>query len=46
VIEPGWFSVAVGGKQPGFSGRADAGTTQVVTGRIMVTGRVFRVATK
>lgn len=33
VIEPGWFTVAVGGKQPGFTGIADALTTDVVTGR-------------
>jgi beta-glucosidase len=46
VIEPGWFTVAVGGKQPGFTGRADAATTQVVTGRIMVTGKTFIFATK
>jgi len=46
VIEPGWFTVAVGGKQPGFTGRADAATTQVVTGRIKVTGKAFTCATK
>lgn len=39
VIEPGWFTVAVGGKQPGFSGIADAETTDVVSGRFRVTGR-------
>ena len=46
VIEPGWFNVAVGGKQPGFSGNADAHTTGVVTGRFRVTGKEFRFAVK
>jgi len=44
VIEPGWFTVAVGGKQPGFAGLADASTTQVCTGRFRVTGKVFEFA--
>jgi beta-glucosidase len=39
VVEPGEFSVAVGGKQPGFVGRADAATTSVVDGRFRVTGK-------
>ena len=43
VIEPGEFLVSVGGKQPGFSGRADAATTGVVTGRFVVTGKVTEV---
>ena len=41
VIEPGWFTLAVGGKQPGFKGLADAHTTDVVTGRFRVTGREY-----
>ena len=44
VIEPEWFTVAVGGKQPGFAGLADASTTQVCTGRFRVTGKVFEFA--
>jgi beta-glucosidase len=36
VIEPGEFLVSVGGKQPGFTGRADAKTTGVVSGRFAV----------
>src|SRR5215813_4680745 len=40
VIEPGEFTVSVGGKQPGFTGRADAKTTSVVTGRFVVTGKI------
>lgn len=39
VIEPGYFTVAVGGKQPGFKGYADPGFTQVLTGRIRLTGK-------
>jgi len=46
VVEPGWFTVAVGGKQPGFAGRADAATTQVVSGRFRVTGKAFNIETK
>jgi beta-glucosidase len=38
VVEPGEFTVAVGGKQPGFKGRTDAATTSVVEGRFRVTG--------
>jgi beta-glucosidase len=32
VVEPGRFTISVGGKQPGFRGRADAATTGVVEG--------------
>jgi beta-glucosidase len=39
VIEPGYFTISVGGKQPGFTGYQDAPTTQVVTGRIKLTGK-------
>jgi len=38
VVEPGMFEISVGGKQPGFSGIADAETTGVVTGRFEVVG--------
>ena len=34
VIEPGTYEIAVGGKQPGQRGLADAGTTEAVTGRV------------
>ena len=43
VVEPGTFRLSVGGKQPGFSGLADAATTEVVTGRLAVTGAPFPV---
>lgn len=38
VIEPGVFDLSVGGKQPGFSGNADATSTGVRTGHFTVTG--------
>ena len=38
VIEPGEFMVSVGGKQPGFTGRADAKTTGIASGRFTVSG--------
>lgn len=39
TIEPGWFTIAVGGKQPGFTGYQDAETTGVITQRIRVRGK-------
>ncbi len=36
VVEPGVFEVSAGGKQPGFSGVADARTTNVVSARFEV----------
>jgi beta-glucosidase len=39
VIEPGWFTIAVGGKQPGFKGYLDPSCTQVLTGRVLFTGK-------
>jgi len=39
VIEPGWFTLSVGGKQPGFSGYSDAGSTGVLVTRIKLTGK-------
>jgi beta-glucosidase len=38
AVEPGVFEVSVGGKQPGFKGIADAGTTGVLAGRFQVVG--------
>ncbi len=43
VVEPGVFEVSVGGKQPGFSGVADAVTTGFVTGRFEVVGQTVRL---
>lgn len=33
VIEKGWFTIAIGGEQPGFTGTLDAKTTEVITTR-------------
>ena len=38
MIEPGVFDLTVGGKQPGFTGTADAPTTKVLTGHFTLTG--------
>jgi beta-glucosidase len=46
VIEPGEFMISVGGKQPGFTGRADAKTTGVISGKFVVTGQVTEIAQK
>jgi beta-glucosidase len=43
VLEPGLFEVTVGGKQPGFSGAADALTTEVLTARFEVVGEPLRL---
>jgi beta-glucosidase len=43
LVEPGEFKVAVGGKQPGLTGTADATTTGVVEGRFTVTGKAVVV---
>ncbi len=39
VIEPGYFTISIGGKQPGFTGYLDPQFTQVLTGRIRLTGK-------
>jgi beta-glucosidase len=44
VIEPGEFLVSVGGKQPGFKGRADAQSTDVLSSRFVVAGKVTEIA--
>jgi beta-glucosidase len=44
VVEPGDFILSVGGKQPGFTGRADAATTSLAAGKFTVTGQTFEVA--
>ncbi|MGB6648526.1 MAG: glycoside hydrolase family 3 C-terminal domain-containing protein [Bacteroidota bacterium] len=41
VLEPGFFQVSVGGKQPGFEGVADTPTSGVTTGRFEVVGERF-----
>jgi beta-glucosidase len=44
VIEPGYFTISVGGKQPGFKGYLDPQFTQSLTGRIKLTGKEFPFA--
>ncbi|HXY39773.1 MAG TPA: glycoside hydrolase family 3 C-terminal domain-containing protein, partial [Vicinamibacteria bacterium] len=44
IVEPGRFTIAVGGKQPGLSGTADAATTGVVTGELELTGTARELA--
>jgi beta-glucosidase len=39
VIEPGYFTISVGGKQPGFKGYLDPQFTQALTGRFRLTGK-------
>ena len=39
IVEPGEFKVSIGGKQPGFTGTADAATTGFVVGRFSLTGK-------
>lgn len=39
VIEPGYFTISVGGKQPGFAGYLDPRFTQVLTGKVRLTGK-------
>jgi beta-glucosidase len=43
ILEPGWFEVSVGGKQPGFGGIADAPTTEALTARFQVVGEPVRL---
>jgi beta-glucosidase len=38
IVEPGRFRIAVGGKQPGLEGTADAATTMVLTAELELTG--------
>jgi len=43
VIEPGFFSISVGGEQPGFSGSTNAETTETLTGRVKLSGKVLEI---
>jgi len=44
VVEPGRFTIAVGGKQPGLKGTADAATTMVLLADLELTGAPKAVA--
>ncbi|HAH26293.1 MAG TPA: glucan 1,4-alpha-glucosidase, partial [Prolixibacteraceae bacterium] len=43
VVEPGWFTISVGGEQPGFTGSTNAETTGTVIGRVNVKGKVLTI---
>ena len=43
VVEPGYFTISVGGEQPGFAGAANASTTETMIGRIKLTGKVLEI---
>jgi len=44
VVEPGRFTIAVGGKQPGLAGTADAATTMVLSADLELVGAPKPVA--
>jgi beta-glucosidase len=44
VVEPGRFTIAVGGKQPGLKGTADAATTMVLAADLELTGAATTLA--
>lgn len=41
TIEAGWFTVSVGGEQPGFEGYLNAASTETVSGRFKVSGKKY-----
>ena len=43
VMEPGWFTISVGGKQPGFKGDSDAYTTHTVASKFQLEGKVTQI---
>jgi beta-glucosidase len=43
VVEPGWFTIALGGEQPGFSGATNAETTETVSGRVNIKGKILEI---
>jgi beta-glucosidase len=43
VVEPGSYTISVGGKQPGFHGPQDAATTSVVTSALRIAGTAREV---
>jgi beta-glucosidase len=44
VIEPGWFTLAVGGMQPGSSEAVAGGPGRVIIARFRLTGKETKVA--
>ena len=43
VVEPGFFTVAIGGEQPGFTGAAKAETTGTLSGRMKLIGKTLEI---
>jgi beta-glucosidase len=43
VVEPGWFTIALGGEQPGFTGATNAETTETVSGRVNIKGKILEI---
>lgn len=43
VIEPGWFTIFIGGRQPGTEPGESHETNQVISARIRLTGRIVMV---
>ena len=43
VVEPGYFTIAVGGEQPGFTGTANAETTETLSGRLKLVGKELEI---
>ncbi len=41
AIEPGWFTLSVGGEQPGFQGYLNAPTTETISVRFKVSGTKY-----
>ena len=39
VIEPGWFSISVGGSQPNFTENKHINSTNTVIGRVEIKGK-------
>ncbi len=43
VIEPGWFTISVGGEQPGFSNRTDSELASTLSGRLKILGKTIKI---
>ncbi|MFY9152694.1 MAG: glycoside hydrolase family 3 C-terminal domain-containing protein [Prolixibacteraceae bacterium] len=43
VVEPGYFTISVGGEQPGFTGSCNAETTETLTGRLKLKGKTLEI---
>ena len=43
VVEPGFFTVAIGGEQPGFTEAAKAETTGTLSGRMKLIGKTLEI---